>query len=280
MNKSVKQLILILVMIFGISGCIHIVHKPEGEEDVELEKHITEHVGNIAVRALNSGEIRFVDQRVKTTLALNADSSAVTLTLWGIRMHDTANTPLNIAIEDMEFDKMGDTCVIASSEVVPTVGGTPAVKYTLTDLSVEFTDSDLHVQFTHGEAKFEFYTELEYSYNGRFTVSEKGEIKYKNESAKFTITQCRSTQRLTLMMHRVKFATMMPVTLNIEASDLDYVEDEDTIVIQTASVIPTVGDVPMEKYVLKGLDIRIKDEKLEVGFECKGMEVEYGGKGR
>ncbi len=116
-------------------------------------------------------------------------------------------------------------------------------------------------------------------YRGAYTVKKNNELTFEKKNVMFHLNLNDSHDQITLTMNQVKFATMMPVTLTIVAADLPCEAKNGVTTAFVESVVPTVGDVPMEKYTLYKLSIETEGDKLAVSFDCKENTVEYLGTG-
>ena len=58
---------------------------------------------------------------------------------------------------------------------------------------------------------------------------------------------------LDLYMYDVKFATMMPVTIDMLISGVSYTKQGQTIRFYGDSIVPTAGNKPYEKYIITDL---------------------------
>lgn len=59
---------------------------------------------------------------------------------------------------------------------------------------------------------------------------------------------------LDLYMYDVKFATMMPVTIDMLISGVSYSKQGQTIRFYGDSIVPTAGNKPYEKYIITDLE--------------------------
>ena len=59
---------------------------------------------------------------------------------------------------------------------------------------------------------------------------------------------------LDLYMYDVKFATMMPVTIDMLISGVSYTKQGQTIRFYGDSIVPTAGNKPYEKYIITDLE--------------------------
>lgn len=114
-------------------------------------------------------------------------------------------------------------------------------------------------------------------YIGDYTVKKEGKLTYDKQNVIFHAAVGADQKTISLTMNRVKFATLMPVTLTITASDMECTTADGVTTATVESIVPTVDDVPMEKYVLYDLNIRMTDEKLNVSFFCKENVVDFEG---
>ena len=62
-----------------------------------------------------------------------------------------------------------------------------------------------------------------------------------------------SDKQLDVYMFDVKFATMMPVTIDMVISGVDYTRTSDEINFSGDSIVPTAGNKPYEKYIVTNL---------------------------
>ena len=59
---------------------------------------------------------------------------------------------------------------------------------------------------------------------------------------------------LDLYMYDVKFATLMPVTIDMLISGVSYTKQGQTIRFYGDSIVPTAGNKPYEKYIITDLE--------------------------
>lgn len=67
---------------------------------------------------------------------------------------------------------------------------------------------------------------------------------------------------LDIYMFEVKFATMMPVTIDMVISNVSYTKSGDAIEFHGDSIVPTAGDKPYEKYIVTDLKGYISADSL------------------
>ena len=63
-------------------------------------------------------------------------------------------------------------------------------------------------------------------------------------------------------MYDVKFATMMPVTIDMLISGVPYSKQGQTIRFYGDSIVPTAGNKPYEKYIITDLEGYVTDDSL------------------
>ena len=67
---------------------------------------------------------------------------------------------------------------------------------------------------------------------------------------------------LDLYMYDVKFATMMPVTIDMLISGVPYSKQGQTICFYGDSIVPTAGNKPYEKYIITDLEGYVTADSL------------------
>lgn len=67
---------------------------------------------------------------------------------------------------------------------------------------------------------------------------------------------------LDIYMFEVKFATMMPVTIDMVISNVSYTKTGSMIEFYGDSIVPTAGDKPYEKYIVTDLKGSISADSL------------------
>lgn len=67
---------------------------------------------------------------------------------------------------------------------------------------------------------------------------------------------------LDIYMFEVKFATMMPVTIDMVISNVSYTKTGSMIEFHGDSIVPTAGDKPYEKYIVTDLKGYISADSL------------------
>lgn len=69
-------------------------------------------------------------------------------------------------------------------------------------------------------------------------------------------------KQLDIYMFDVKFATLMPVTIDMVISGVDYIKTEDEILFSGDGIVPTAGNKPYDKYIVTELAGRISADSL------------------
>ncbi len=109
------------------------------------------------------------------------------------------------------------------------------------------------------------------TYVGTVDVSMSGITAYTNDAAEFVLE--KDDETLTITMQQMKFSDYMPVTLDIQISDIPT--DGDSFSID--EVIPTVSSIPMEDYTITNVSGNYSTNILIMTFECYGCDVSFTG---
>ncbi len=83
---------------------------------------------------------------------------------------------------------------------------------------------------------------------------------------------------LDIYMFEVKFATMMPVTIDMVISNVSYTKTGDAIEFYGDSIVPTAGDKPYEKYIVTDLKGYISADSLCLSNNYGETPSVYAGK--
>lgn len=97
-----------------------------------------------------------------------------------------------------------------------------------------------------------------YEAYGLLTVPSSGFTK-ENVRTKVVLTD---KQTLDIYMYEVKFATMMPVTIDMVISGVNYTQTAQTITFYGDSIVPTAGGKRYEKYIVTELEGSITADSL------------------
>lgn len=74
----------------------------------------------------------------------------------------------------------------------------------------------------------------------------------------------KENNKLDLYMFDIKFASAMPVTIDMLISNVDYVKKNNIYILKGDSIIPTAGGKPYEKYIIRNLDGQITADSINV----------------
>lgn len=83
---------------------------------------------------------------------------------------------------------------------------------------------------------------------------------------------------LDIYMFEVKFATMMPVTIDMVISNVSYTKSGSMIEFHGDSIVPTAGDKPYEKYIVTDLKGSISADSLCLSNNYGETPSVYAGK--
>ncbi len=111
----------------------------------------------------------------------------------------------------------------------------------------------------------------EITYVGAMDVSASGVTMYSSDSTEFTLEKDDNT--VSILMSQMKFSEAMPVTLDIQVSDIAATDNT----FSADSVIPTVSSIPMDSYEITNISGTYDTESLTMTFECYGCTVTYTG---
>lgn len=85
-------------------------------------------------------------------------------------------------------------------------------------------------------------------------------------------------EQLDIYMFDVKFATMMPVTIDMVISGVAYTKNADGIQFYGDSIVPTAGNKPYEKYIITDLQGYITADSLCLSNNYGDTPSVYAGK--
>ena len=97
-----------------------------------------------------------------------------------------------------------------------------------------------------------------YEAYGLLTVPSSGFTK-ENVRTKVVLTDAAT---LDIYMYEVKFATMMPVTIDMVISGVNYTKTAQTITFRGDSIVPTAGGKRYDKYIVTELEGSITADSL------------------
>ena len=83
---------------------------------------------------------------------------------------------------------------------------------------------------------------------------------------------------LDIYMYEVKFAAMMPVTIDMVISGVGYTKTAGEIRFYGDSIVPTAGDKPYEKYIVTDLKGYISADSLCLSNKYGDTPCVYAGK--
>ncbi len=111
----------------------------------------------------------------------------------------------------------------------------------------------------------------EIEYTGTMIVSAGGYTTYTNEAAEFVLET--NDNEVSILMKEMKFAEAMPVTLDIQISDIAT----DGSAFSTTEIIPTVSSIPMEDYTMTNVAGEYSKSSLTMSFDCYDCTVTFVG---
>ena len=86
-----------------------------------------------------------------------------------------------------------------------------------------------------------------------------------------------SVNKLNFKMYKVKFASAMPLTLNMAVEGVDYISDGENYVLSGNNIVPYALGGPFEKYTITNLSGAITDTEMTLIFMCGEYPVTYVG---
>lgn len=73
----------------------------------------------------------------------------------------------------------------------------------------------------------------------------------------------KQNHQMDLYMFDIKFASAMPVTIDMLISNVTYVKkDNNTYIFKGDSIVPTAGGKPYEKYIIRDLEGKITADSI------------------
>jgi hypothetical protein len=83
--------------------------------------------------------------------------------------------------------------------------------------------------------------------------------------------------KLNFVMYKVKFASGMPVKLDMVVEGADYVETATGYTVSGDGIVPYAMGGPFEKFTITQLEGEITDNTLTLNFMCGEYPVVYSG---
>lgn len=83
--------------------------------------------------------------------------------------------------------------------------------------------------------------------------------------------------KLNFAMYKVKFASGMPVKLDMVVEGADYVETATGYTVSGDGIVPYAMGGPFEKYTITQLEGEITDNTMTLNFMCGEYPVAYSG---
>jgi hypothetical protein len=83
--------------------------------------------------------------------------------------------------------------------------------------------------------------------------------------------------KLNFVMYKVKFASGMPVKLDMVVEGADYIEDNGLITISGDGIVPYAMGGPFEKFTITNLHGEVNGNSMTLSFICGDYPVEYQG---
>lgn len=128
-------------------------------------------------------------------------------------------------------------------------------KFTFLAIAFAFLFTSCHIASEEPEVKPQ---ESAYEAYGLLTIPSSGFTK-ENVRTKVVLV---SDKQLDIFMFDVKFAALMPVTIDMVISGVGYTRTAGEIHFSGDAIIPTAGNKPYEKYIITDLTGRITADSI------------------
>ena len=102
--------------------------------------------------------------------------------------------------------------------------------------------------------------------DGTFYTQEDVEVDYEIKDGK-----------LNFVMYKVKFASGMPIKLDMVVEGVDYTKSNDTYTLSGDGIVPYAMGGPFEKFTITKLEGEITDTAFTLDFMCGEYPVTYEG---
>ena len=107
-------------------------------------------------------------------------------------------------------------------------------------------------------------------------------VQYNNESYEnnpitvdFTLNNKRDSVSITI--YSIKFVPQMPVTIDVTIPSVKYAITDNGIVFSADKVVPYMGVVPVERYLVTGLDGTIAEDKCNFSVNFGPYPTTFSG---
>lgn len=111
---------------------------------------------------------------------------------------------------------------------------------------------------------------------GTLTVGPDSEQPFVMDSVKIAMVESDTTDNLTMIMYKVRFASRMPM-LDIKVEGIDAETNQDVTVLQADSIIPWAVNGYFATYIITNLDGDMTDDSLFVSMNCGTFPITYTG---
>ena len=86
-----------------------------------------------------------------------------------------------------------------------------------------------------------------------------------------------ATGKINFVMYKVKFASGMPLKLDMVVEGVDFVEADGVYTLSGESIVPYAMGGPFEKFTITNLEGEISDNGMSLSFMCGEYPVTYEG---
>lgn len=112
-------------------------------------------------------------------------------------------------------------------------------------------------------------------YKGRMTVDQNDGSFYTQDAVE--VDYEIKDGKLNFVMYKVKFASGMPLKLDMVVEGVDYEENDGVYTLSGEGLVPYAMGGPFEKFTITELTGEISDTTMTMSFICGEYPVEYQG---
>lgn len=113
-------------------------------------------------------------------------------------------------------------------------------------------------------------------YIGTMHVDQNDGTMYTQEEVEVDF-ETHDNEKLNFVMYKVKFATAMPIKLDMVVEGVDYTESNGVYTLSGDGIIPYAMGGPFEKFTITKLEGTISNSEMTLSFMCGEYPVTYSG---
>ncbi len=223
---------------------------------------------SLASRIVEQSTNEVVMKRNNVQISVDFIANTMNVIIANPRYTSAFESVSTMELKKLPFKATTTGYAVNETSIVPFINGSENTAFTMSNLYLNIYEGEITLNFNfNGYNIYSMAAESVYPYAST-KVSTEGAADYINEKTFYIVRLAPTEKTATIVIRDAKFADKMPTFTDMTLKDAVLTPTATGYIIESASVIPSIGSTPYPDFVIKNLKAILNGTSMSLNFSC------------